>query len=91
MNPGYAYSLHRNGYETSCYNSIVQFARRVAEKQKKPILVIYHGRQTGKLRNKTADMRKVSFFVQPDGSYNYAQTGDGHFMEPMAAKGITWK
>ena len=91
MSAEYTYSLHQHGYGTSCFSSIVQFARRVAEQQKKPILVLYHGRQSGQHRNKTADMRKVSFFVRADGSYDYAKTGDGFFMEPMGAKGITWK
>jgi hypothetical protein len=91
MSPAYTYTLHHHGYATNCYHSAVQFARRVAQQKKKAILVLYHGRQTGHPRNKTADMRKVSFFVRPDGSYDFAKTGDGFFVEPMGAKGITWK
>ena len=41
-------------------------------------------------RNKTADMRQVSFYITKDGRKDLATDAEGFFIEPQGAKGHTW-
>lgn len=78
---------------TNCYQGALNHARAVSHRSGKACLVIYHGKQTGQPRNKTADPRKVSFFVKPNGDLDFAKQCEGNFewwVEPEGTKGITW-
>lgn len=86
-----AYILLNCNYATNCYHHAVQHARMLAAKQSKAILVLYTGPKRGQgPRNKTADMRRVSFYITKDGRQDFAESPDGFFIEPDGAKGHTW-
>jgi len=87
------YTWHNQPGGTNCYQGALNHARALAARMGKAILVIYHGQQTKHPRNKTADMRRVSFFVKPDGDLNFAKINEGNFewfVEPEGTRGITW-
>lgn len=86
----WTYSFHNQQGGTNCYKAAVQHARMLARKLNIAILVLFHGKQTGLPRNKTADPRRVSFYVRPNGDFNFAKTPDDCYIEPMGAKNITW-
>jgi hypothetical protein len=75
---------------TDCYKSAVMHARMLAQKKGIPILIVYNGKQSGRPRNMTADPRKVSHYVLPNGDSDFAKTPDGFYVEPMGCKGLTW-
>jgi len=84
------YSWHNFPGGTDCYKTAVMHARMLAQRHSIPILLLYHGEQSGLPRNKTADMRKVSHYVRVNGNSNFAMTPDKFYQEPNGAKGLTW-
>ena len=83
------YELLHCNYKSSCYHHVVQHAIMLAAKKGKAILVLWRGPKTGP-HNRTADMRRVSFYVTKSGRKDLAETKDGFFVEPAGAKGHTW-